>query len=191
MGTWFRRVWHLINRPRYERELMREMRRASRDNARSVDGSATRIACSKRSRDAWGWNWLDDAIQDLAVGVRTLLQSPSFAVTATLILSFGIGLNVTLYQMLQRALAAAAGDQIGGSRSHVSVASSRTVARRAVPYPVAEFVEQNNAVLAAVMVESGIEHGLGPGRRQNRSKRRSSRPTGSTSSDTARCTAGC
>src|SRR6185436_15850575 len=44
------------------------------------------------SRDAWGWNWLDDATQDFAIGVRTLLRSPVFAVTATLILSFGIGL---------------------------------------------------------------------------------------------------
>ena len=26
MSTWFRRVWHLINRPRFERELTREMR---------------------------------------------------------------------------------------------------------------------------------------------------------------------
>ena len=52
------------------------------------------------SRDAWGWNWLDDAMQDLTVGVRTLVKSPSFAITATLILTFGIGLNLTLFQMI-------------------------------------------------------------------------------------------
>ena len=55
----------------------------------------------ERSRDAWGWNWLDDAMQDLTVGVRTLVKSPSFAITATLILTFGIGLNVTLFQMIR------------------------------------------------------------------------------------------
>ena len=28
----------------------------------------------ERSRDAWGWNWLDDATQDLRQGVRTLAR---------------------------------------------------------------------------------------------------------------------
>lgn len=55
----------------------------------------------ERARDAWGWNWLDDAMQDPLVGVRTLMRSPSFAITATLILTFGIGINVTLFQMIQ------------------------------------------------------------------------------------------
>ena len=68
----------------------------------STFGDAHRLL--EQSRDAWGWNWLDDATQDFAIGVRTLLRSPSFAVTATLILSFGIGLNLTLYQMLRGAL---------------------------------------------------------------------------------------
>src|SRR5262245_47034259 len=87
MTTWFRRVWHLINRPRRERELVREMhdhREAMHDP--SAFGDTHRLI--EQSRDAWGWNWLDDAVQDLRVGVRTLLRSPSFAITATLILSF-------------------------------------------------------------------------------------------------------
>ncbi len=40
-------------------------------------------------------------MQDLTVGVRTLAKSPSFAITATLILTFGIGLNLTLFQMIR------------------------------------------------------------------------------------------
>ena len=51
----------------------------------------------EQSRDAWGWNWLDDAVQDLKLGLRGLMRAPAFAVTSVLILTFG--LNLTLYQM--------------------------------------------------------------------------------------------
>src|SRR5262245_34226962 len=100
MSNWFRRVWHLLNRPRHERELVREMhdhRESMHDP--STFGETHRLI--EQSRDAWGWNWLDDAIHDVRIGVRTLLRSPSFAITATLILAFGIGINITLFQMIQ------------------------------------------------------------------------------------------
>ena len=168
MSTWFRRVWHLVNRPRHERDLVREMhdhRESMHDPSRF--GDTHRLL--EQSRDAWGWNWLDDAMQDFAVGVRTLLRSPSFAMTATLILAFGIGLNVTLYQMVQAALlrppAIKSADWVARFL-RVTPHSSST----SVPYPLAEFVKQNNSVLAAVMVEARIERRMGPGcRRTDRS----------------------
>ena len=95
MNTWFRRLWYLINRSRHERDLVREMhdhRQSMHDPSRF--GDTHRLI--EQSRDAWGWTWLDEAMQDLAVGIRTLRRSPSFAITATLILAFGIGINVTL-----------------------------------------------------------------------------------------------
>ena len=100
MITWFRRVWHLLNRSRNERDLVREMteHRASMHDPTKF-GDTHRLL--EYSRDAWGWNWLDDAMQDLTVGGRTLVKSPSFAITATLILTFGIGLNLTLFQMIR------------------------------------------------------------------------------------------
>ena len=159
MRTWFRRVWHLVNRRRHERDLVREMQehRESMHDP-SAFGDAHRLL--EQSRDAWGWNWLDDAAQDFAIGVRTLLRSPSFAVTATLILSFGIGLNLTLYQMLRGALLRppAIASVASVARFHrVEPHSSST----SVPYPVAEFVKENNSVLAAVMVEAGSNIGWG------------------------------
>jgi predicted permease len=152
MSSWLRRVWHLINRPRFERELAREMRE-HREMMHDPSKFGDTHRMLERSRDAWGWNWLDEASQDLAVGVRTLLKSPSFAITATLILSFGIGLNVTLYQMLQTALlrppAMKASEQVARFLRFEKHGSST-----AVPYPVADFVKENNTVLSAVMVEA-------------------------------------
>jgi putative ABC transport system permease protein len=76
---------------------MREHRESMHDPSKF--GDTHRLL--EYSRDAWGWNWLDDAMQDLRVGVRTLVKSPSFAITAMLILTFGIGLNLTLFQMIR------------------------------------------------------------------------------------------
>ena len=76
MSNWIRRVWHLLNRPRYERELVSEMnehRAAMHDPSKF--GDTHRLL--ERSRDEWGWNWLDDAVQDLAVGFRMLMRSLS------------------------------------------------------------------------------------------------------------------
>src|SRR5215213_10821081 len=98
MSDWLRRVWHLINRSRRERELVTEMNehRVSMHDPATF-GDPYRLL--ERSRDAWGWNWLDDATQDLKIGMRALWRAPVFVVTATLILTFGIGINVTLFQM--------------------------------------------------------------------------------------------
>jgi len=147
-----RRLWHLVNRSRNERELVREMhehRQSMHDP--STFGDTHRML--ERSRDAWGWNWLDDAMQDLTVGIRTLAKSPSFAIMATLILTFGIGLNVTLYQMIQVGLLRppAVKDADSWVRFLRAAPGSTT---STVPYPLAEFVKEHNSVLAGVTVET-------------------------------------
>ena len=158
--TLLRRVWHLLNRRRFERELLDEMRDhrdAMADPARF--GDTHRLL--EQSRDAWGWNWLDDLSQDFTVGVRSLMRTPSFAVTATLILAFGIGLNVTLYQMAS----------VGLLRPP-AVESPETLARfyrraphsstTSVPYPLIQFVERHNTALSAVLAEMSSAVAWGP-----------------------------
>ena len=152
MTTFLRRVWHLINRPRRERELRREMH----DHRLSMPDSS-RFGDSHRfieqSRDAWGWNWLDDAVQDLAVGIRTLRRSPSFAVSAVLILAFGIGINVTLFQMMQVGLLRPpAIRNVDAWVRFLRAAPNSTSS--SVPYQFAQFVKDHNPDLAAVLVEA-------------------------------------
>ena len=152
MNTWFRRLWYLINRSRHERDLVREMhdhRESMRDPSRF--GDTHRLI--EQSRDAWGWTWLDEAMQDLAVGIRTLRRSPSFAITATLILAFGIGINVTLLQMMQVGLLRPPAIKNADSWVRFLRAAPESTTT-SVPYPLAEFVRDHNSVLAAVLVES-------------------------------------
>jgi predicted permease len=153
MSNWLRRVWHLLNRPRRERELVREMQehRASMSDP-SRFGDTHRLL--EQSRDAWGWNWLDDAMQDLAVGTRMLLRSPSFAITAALILSFGIGLNVTLFQMIQTALLRPPAISHPESlvRFHRYFTNGNTTA---LPVPMIQVVSERSKTLSTVMMEAG------------------------------------
>lgn len=154
MSNWFRRVWHLLNRRRHERELVREMsehRESMHDP--STFGDTHRLL--ERSRDAWGWNWLDDAMQDLSAGMRALKRSPVFTLTAILILSFGIGLNLTVFQMahvvLLRGPSIDRPDTIARFHRHGRAARSNS---EAVPYVAAMAVARENSALSAVLVES-------------------------------------
>jgi len=154
-----RRVWHLVNRRRFEREQTREMQE-HRDQMADPSRFGDPHRHLERSRDAWGWNWLDDAAQDLTLGLRTLIASPAFAIVATLILSFGIGLNITLYHMLQAALlrppAIKASEDVARFLRSEPHSTSTSVS-----YPVADFVKQHNTVLSAVLVETSSNVGWG------------------------------
>ena len=154
MGTLLRRVWYLVNRRRYERELVQEMQE-HREQMHDPPRFGDTHRMLERSRDAWGWNWLDDAAQDLRLGVRGLRRSPAFTLTAILILSFGIGLNLTVFQMANVAL-------LRGPAIH----QPETLARfhrhgralransEAVPYVLTERIARDNPALSAVLVEA-------------------------------------
>jgi predicted permease len=154
MSTWFRRVWHLLNRSRHERELVREM-----NEHRETMPDPSKFGDTHRlleySRDAWGWNWLDDAAQDFRLGMRALKRSPVFAITAILILSFGIGLNLTVFQMAQvvllRGPSVPRPDTLARLHRHGKAARSNS---EAVPYVAAMAVAREQTLLSAVMVES-------------------------------------
>jgi predicted permease len=154
MRTWIRRVWHLLNRRHYERALVREMHehRASMHDP-STFGDTHRLL--EKSRDAWGWNWFDDAAQDLRLGMRALKRSPVFTLTAILILSFGIGLNLTAFQMANVALLRGPDvpqpETLARLHRHGQSPQSNS---EAVPYAAALAVARENTALSAVMMEA-------------------------------------
>jgi predicted permease len=170
MANLLRRIWHLANRSRRERELISEMNehRASMHDP-SKFGDRHRLL--EQSRDAWGWNWLDDAVQDFSVGMRVFLKSPSFAITATLILAFGIGINLTLFQMVRVGLLE--GPSFKNKESWVRfLRAAPNSTSSTVPYPLTQFVKENNGgVLASVVLEyqSNLSWGRDAGEQINAS----------------------
>ena len=54
----------------------------------------------ERTRDVWGWNWLDDLGRDLRHALRGLKRSPGFAATVAIILGLGIGANTAMFSIV-------------------------------------------------------------------------------------------
>jgi predicted permease len=149
LGELWRRIWYLLNRARIERELAEEMA-AHREMMDDPRRFGNLLKLREDSRDAWGWGWLDRARQDARYAVRVLWRAPGFAVVACLILSSGIGLNLTFFHLLNVAVLRPPAVR----DPHTLVRFNRrspTFESNGVPYPATQFIRRHNNVLTAVL----------------------------------------
>ena len=103
IGEWIRRLNYLLRRGAMDEELRREMEshRAQLGDAKSF-GNTLRLR--DEARDAWGWRWLEDFVQDMRFAARTLRRSPGFALTAVVTLALGIGVNIGMFTFVNALL---------------------------------------------------------------------------------------
>jgi predicted permease len=61
-------------------------------------GNVTRV--KEQTREVWTIIWLEQLLQDLRYGTRTLLRSPSLSIAAVLAIALGVGVNVGIFSVL-------------------------------------------------------------------------------------------
>jgi predicted permease len=103
MTELYRRICWLLNRRRAERELAEEMSahlaESEADGRRNPTFGST-LRHLESTREVWGWTWIDRLFQDLSYALRLLRKSPSFVLTALLVLALGVGVNLTAFRLL-------------------------------------------------------------------------------------------
>ena len=129
--SWLYRLVPYLGRRQAEVDLQEELRlhleleRERQRDAGVPEADARRAArrrlgngtlIRERTRDVWGWRWLDDLGRDVRHAFRSLRRSPGFAATVMLVLALGIGANTAMFGivhgMLLRPLPYPEGDAI-------------------------------------------------------------------------------
>src|ERR1035438_2942660 len=58
----------------------------------------------ERSREVWGWAWLENLIADLVFGIRQFHRSPGLAFAVCLSLALGIGATTVIFSVVYAVL---------------------------------------------------------------------------------------
>src|SRR6266513_2549548 len=77
-------------------------REEARYAARRAFGNPTLLG--EQAREAWSWNSIEVALQNIRISIRTLARSPSFAFISILVIAIGIGANVALFTVVRSVL---------------------------------------------------------------------------------------
>ena len=168
IGEWIRRLGYLLRRRALEDDLRREMEaHRARLHEPRLFGNTLRLR--DEAREAWGWTWLDDLVQDTRFALRTFRRSPGFALTAVVTLALGIGVNIGMFGLVDGLLLRPVYERPDEVVQVYSRSTAPTGAYRGVSYPNYLDLREGTtdlfahlAALSTVLV--GLDVGEGPRR---------------------------
>jgi len=161
MGEFFRRMLYLLTQRRRDRELREEMAAHREMAAESGARFGDDLRLREDAREAWGWMWLDRLKQDLVYAPRVLRRSPSFTVTAVMILGLGIGVNLAAFHLLNTLVFRPLPVRDPGSLVRLTPKTDSSWSSN-LSYPAMQFYERHSTVFSAVLGATYAELAYGP-----------------------------
>lgn len=134
------------------------------------------LVLREESRDMWGWNSVEELIQDLRHGGRQLRLNPGFTAIAILSLALGIGANTAIFQLLNavrlRSLPVPNPNELAEVRI---VGGNRGMGLTNAPYgqltrPVWQEIREHHEPFSGVFAWSAEDLRVGHGSDQRRAK---------------------
>ena len=127
-----------------------EAQRRARQKFGSVRREQERFYASSR------WGWLDKLLRDLRHGLRSLMESPGFTITAIVTLALGMGANTAVFSVMNavllRTLPVADADRVVNLRTSNPPMNTGTIdTTQTFSYPVYDALHKQTGAMAAVL----------------------------------------